>query len=269
MRSTLQAAIVLGLALVAAGQDREPAVSAAWLASKAWDDGAAIVSVFEGRVRRYGQWRPAEARTYVIREYFDAEELTKRDREDPALVPVLKANRLTSFLTGTYPYRLMHSLFWDRRTGELVKATGSSQEGCGLAFQRWDRRARALRYDTYWEGEGAGERALPMEGGAEFFEDELPFLGASLEDGRTITVYPTLTASNLRGWAGRKLVVARDGTTCTLSTPDGARWARFEYDETGALLRWSIEGREEFERKVKKRLFYWNHTGNGDEDLLQ
>ena len=268
MKRTLLLAVVAALLspLSPGGEEPEWRVDAAWFADRAWEDGAAEVSVFQGTFRKYGTWRDAQVRDYVIGEHLDAEELTKRERETD--VPVLKANRLVRFQTGTYEYRLMASLFFDRRDGQLVKATGSSQEGCGIAFQRWDRNARSLSYDTYWEGEGAGARELG-KGGHTFFVDELPFVAPRLARGAGITVLPSLTNSNLRGFGERALVVERSGATTSLVADDGSTWATFTIDGDGHLLAWTITGQQEFRRLVRKRLHYWEHTAPEDEELLR
>jgi len=267
----IQSMLVIALALVAAGRaatGSPPPVDTAWLADSSWSDGAAVVSLYHGRIKRYGAWREAEVRDYVIREYLDPEELTKRDAVGPGLIPVLKANRMTSFLTGTYPYRRMASLFFDRRDGSLVKGVGSSQDGCGIAFYRWDRNRRALSYDTYWEGEGAGSRPMPKRGD-EFFEEEIPFLAASLKAGATITVYSSLTRNKLGRDGPVRLTVARRGGRTTLAAADGTVWGSFVVDGKGSLESWTITGKQEFSRTVKKRLYYWELTKPGDEKLLR
>jgi len=265
-RALLIALATLLLPLGLGGKELEWRSEGAWFADEAWDDGAAVVSVFHGKYRKYGVWRDAEARDYAIREYFDARELTKRERETD--LRVLKANRLVRFQTGTYEYRLMASLFFDRADGQLVKATGSSQEGCGIAFRRWDRNARSLSHDTYWEGEGAGSRDFPKEGHT-FFVDELPFVAPRLPAGTPVTVFPSLTNSNWRGFRGRGFQVQRSGSTTELVAADGSTWATFTVDGEGHLLAWTIANEQEFSRTARKRMYYWEHTAPGDEELLQ
>lgn len=264
LRLIAHATILVPLAL--GGEELEWRTDATWFADKAWEDGAAVVSVFNGKFRKYGVWRDAEVRDYVIREFLDAEELTKRDRE--TALRVLKANRLVRFSTGTYEYRLMASLFFGRADGRLVKATGSSQEGCGIAFQRWDRNARALSHDTYWEGEGAGSRDLAKEG-HRFFLDELPYVAPRLPVGISVTVFPSLTNSNLRGFQGRALQVRRSGATTNLVADDDSTWASFTVDGDGHLLAWIIAGEQDFRRTARRRMYYWEHTAPGDEELLR
>jgi len=113
-----------------------------------------------------------------------------------------------------------------------------------------------------------GSRSLAKEGHA-FFVDELPFVAPRLPVGARITVFPTLTNSNLRGFGGRPLQVKRSGATTELLTDDGTARATFTVDDDGHVLAWTIAGEQEFRRLARKRLYYWEHTAPGDEELLR
>ncbi|MHC4448771.1 MAG: hypothetical protein ACYS0E_01350 [Planctomycetota bacterium] len=231
-----------------------------WLQDQAWDDGAAVVSVYRGRIKWYGEWRPAEVRHYLVREYLHPRRLTKQEPPDSKSIPVLKANILVSFRTGTYPYRQMGSLFFHRKTGDLIKAVGSSQEGCGASFQRWDLSGK-LRYDTYWDGEGSGERILP-KGSEQFFEDELPILAHLLRD-QKISILPSLVRSSVRKQPVISAAVVQDGRKVRVGDRS------YNYDQDGFLVKWTVPGREEFTRVSNKRFNYWEFSRNGDEKLLE
>jgi hypothetical protein len=285
-----RSALLLFVALAACEED-SPLADTGWLHARTWDDGKAVVSVYRGRFLRYGIWRDAEVRDYLVREFLDPMELTKRDRPVPGSIPVIKANRQLTFDTGTYGYRFMHSLFFHRETGHLVKAVAASQEGCGIVFLRWDARDRRLRFDSYWEGEGAGGIDLPKPPRS-FFADEIAFLGAMLEDGARITSYPALLRNRAGAPApasadpeecrdcapsgtlvgapsGESLTVARDGRICRLKDAAGKVVAEYAYDADGFLERWEIPGTQEFRRVSRARLYYWEFTKPGDERRLQ
>lgn len=234
------------------------AVDTTWFQSKHWEDGAADVSVFKGRVYKYGTWHDAEARDFLIREFMDSIELTKRDQASSKTVPVLKANRLIRFDTGPYDYRLMSSLFFERASGQLVKGVGSSQEACGLTFQRWDRASERLGFDSYWEGEGQGTQQASRRG-ISVFRDELPFLAARLSAGARLRVLPSLTSNSMRGHAQTpvRVRVTREGLTTRLLDDAGREFASFSYDLSGALDAWSYAGAEEFKRVSKQHSYYW------------
>lgn len=254
------------LALLLAACDERPAVDPAWFRSESWNDGKAVVCVYRGRLVRYGKWREAEVRDYLIREYLEPRELTKRDEVTAGLIPVLKVNRQVTFTTGTYQYRLMHSLFFHRESGELVKAVASSQEGCGLVFFRWDHGDRKLRWDSYWEGEGRGARGLPKRGQV-FFADELPFLAPHLRDGR-VRVHPSLLRNKLGSAPQAERTVHGEGRRAVVKDAAGAVTAEYVYDGDGFLERWTVPGAQEFERVARRRLYYWQFTDKGDEKRL-
>lgn len=254
------------LPLLVAACDEGPAVDSAWLRSARWDDGKAVVCVYRGRLMRYGHWREAEVRDYLIREYFDPRELTKRDEAGAGLIPVLKVNRHLTYTTGTYQYRLMHSLFFHRETGELVKAVASSQEGCGLVFLRWDFRDRKLRWDSYWEGEGMGARPLPKRGQV-FFADELPFLAPHLRDG-AVRVQPSLLRNRVGDEPESARMIHAEQRRAVVKDADGRVTAEFVYDADGFLERWTVPGAQEFTRVSCRRMYYWQFTDPGDEKRL-
>jgi hypothetical protein len=241
----------------------------------AWDDGMALVQVYRGRVRVYGAWRSAEVRDYMVREHLDPADLTKRDQPTPTTIPVLKANRMTQFETGSYGYRLMTSAFWRRGAAALVKGVGSCQNACGAVFLRWDAASGVLRADSYWEHEGRREWPLPAEPDRRF-ADELPFVAPWLADGALIELLPPLAATRLGDGSaagptaptGRAVRVLRSGGAVQLRDADGAVVATYEHDAQGELVAWSIAGAEEFRRVARWRGPYWQRTADGDRALV-
>lgn len=295
----------LGVALAAAcASPRAPAVveGAARFDDASWDDGLAVVSVFRGRIRRYGVWRAAEVRDYLVREYLDPGDLTKRDRPVGGEVPVVKANRLLSFETGTYGYRLMGSFFFHRGSGSLLRARGSCQNACGLVTQSWDAFSGRLRSDSYWEREGRSETSLAV-GDDWRFADELPFVAAAIPRGARLRVVAPMAAprSIVRPAppepveaggigigdlceecvapsdglppsgeavpttvAARSLSVEREGRTTRLVADDGTVEAEFLVDPNGFLESWTVRDEQVFERVAIFRAAYWELTAESD-----
>ena len=252
----------LVLLLVGAAGGESPALvhaDRAWLSDKSWDDGAAVISVFRGKLRWYGELRDAEVRHYAIREYLHPTKLTKMEPRDASAVPVIKVNVLVSFNTGTYPYRQMCSLFIHREHGTLVKATASSQDGCGVTHKRFA--GQTLSYDSYWGNEGVGEMKLTKNSDT-FFPEELAFLSGILT-GDTVDVLPSLLTSHLRG----KRATGVERTRNDRETKIGAM--TYRHDKDRFLEGWTGPGGESFTRVSKKRLYYWEYTGNGDEERLK
>jgi hypothetical protein len=277
-------------------------------AATAWDDGMAVVLAYRGRVKRYGTWREAEVKDYLVREFLDPLDLTKRDAPSAGDVRVIKVNRLLEFPTGSYDYRFMSSVFLRRDDGRLVKATGSCQNACGLVFQRWDANSEMLRSDSYWEGEGEAETPLPAERGWRF-ADEIPYVANRLPVGSEVTVLAPLASPRAIAappddsapmlsvlgigdrcaecespgslvtpvgvaWEeelvvpSRTLKVVREGRRTLLVAPDGTREAEFVYDEDGFLLRWTLRGEQEFRRVAAWRGAYWARTAPEDRSLM-
>lgn len=283
-----------------------PIQTSAQFADEAWDDGMAVLLVFAGRVKRYGVWRDAEIRDYLVREYLDPMDLTKRDIQGPALIPVLKANRLVSFETGSYDYRYMSSFFFRRDTTALVKGVGSCQNGCGLVHQRWDVSSGRLEIDSYWESEG---RATIQVAASDWrFADELPFLAHLLEDDSEVRTLPPLAAPRAAARRGqedeviltsfgigdacedclpmttgevpvskdmefvvpsRVLRVKREGRRTMFLSADGTIELQFEHDAEGFLLSFTVRDEQEFHRVAQFRGAYWERTDQADRRKLQ
>ncbi len=198
---------LLTVGCASTGGHRISSIGKAAFDDASWDDGMAVVSVFRGQFKRYGEWREAEVRDYVVREYLDPQDWTKRNGSDPDLVPVIKVNRMVQFPAGSYDYRLMSSLFFRRDDSRLVKGVGVCLNACGVVYQRWDRSSQRLVADSYWEHEGRTDSSWPAEVGSRF-ADELPFVAATLDSHRPVHVwsplaYPRSIAPREEGEAAR------------------------------------------------------------------
>jgi hypothetical protein len=290
---------------IASPSPRTPPGSAGF-PDASWNDGMALISVFRGRIRRYGVWRDALIRDYAIREYLDPADLTKRDAVVPGLVPVVKINRLTDFSTGTYDYHLTSSLFFRRDSGELLKGVGVCVNGCGVVFHRWDAVSRRLRSDSYWEKEGVVDIAL-SRGAQVRFADELPFVAGRLGDGTEIRVLPPLAsprsivrapaaddataslgigahcaaceehlgpaleteAPDARTVAAIPLRVERRGRTTRLVGPGGTVELEVRHDAHGFVESWTLRDEQTFRRVAWYRGPYWQKTRPEDASLLE
>ena len=158
--------------------------SAAWLQDeKYWGDGKAEFNIYDAEEVRYGQPRKCEVLHILVREPFAERDLVKAEPTTRGgTYPVIKLNQILHIPTGLYVYQQMHSAFWRCDTGELVKATLTSNDSCGNTYKEF----RALgglrglmgkgwRYEwrTYWEGMSAGEESVSAPADAIFY-DELP-----------------------------------------------------------------------------------------------
>ncbi len=148
-----------------------------WLQSDYWTDGKAEFNIYKGTASRYSQVRDVNSVLHIIvRENFAPEALVKADnwKQDGAY-PVLKLNQILDIPTGIYVYQQMHSNFWRVADGQLLKASLTSNDGCGNSFKNIELNGDQMTYswDTYWQGMVAGEEQLELLEDAIFY-DELP-----------------------------------------------------------------------------------------------
>ena len=170
--------------IVGIGASARAQFSAAWLQDeKYWGDGKAEFNFYDAVEMRYGQPRKCEIIHILVREPFAERDIVKAEANTPGgTYPVIKLNQILHIPTGVYVYQQMHSAFWRCDTGELVKATLTTNDSCGNTYKEF----RALgglrglmnpgwRYEwrTYWEGMSAGEENIGAAKDATFY-DELP-----------------------------------------------------------------------------------------------
>ena len=173
-------------------------VDTSWALSAVWDDGKAEVAVYDAVRVVYGKRRSYELTMITVKEMFNREFNVKTDSyERKDLFPVMKVNLSARIETDVYPYHYLTSLFFPRTSPhDVFKITGSSQEWCGNTFKRIQRTDSTYGYafDSYWDGEGAGIRTLPLN---VWFEDQLFYTLRALEFDKsktsfTVKVLPTL-----------------------------------------------------------------------------
>ena len=140
-----------------------------------WFDKAELTR-YETRQSRYGEIRDGESVLVFVTEPFLADEQVKHESgPGESAVPVLKLNRIRSFPTGVYDYRLMASVFHPVEPGGPdpagLKIAMSSIEWCGLVFQQVNRRDGTLKTQlrSYFQREGDQNVSLP----GVWTEDEL------------------------------------------------------------------------------------------------
>ena len=127
-----------------------------------WFDGTAEITSFQLSQNRYGEARQGSAVLIYVTEDFLAKEQVKANQKASNTYPVLKLNRIKNFITGIYPYSIMHSAF--TRLGHknpLVKTTTSIQEWCGQAYMQLNKRQNiAIKSHSYFEGEADQELSI-------------------------------------------------------------------------------------------------------------
>ena len=202
--------VLLIVFIVGIGVSARAQFSAAWLQDeKVWGDGKAEFNIYDAEEVRYGQPRKCEILHILVREPFAERDLVKAEPNTRGgTYPVIKLNQILHIPTGLYVYQQMHSAFWRCDTGELVKATLTSNDSCGNTYKEF----RALgglrglmgkgwRYEwrTYWEGMSAGKENVSAPADAIFY-DELPMRVRTIDFGKTkgafqIQLAPTVIKS--------------------------------------------------------------------------
>ncbi|RSK34556.1 hypothetical protein [Hymenobacter metallilatus] len=152
-----------------------------WAMNPLWEDGKAEVATYDAERVIYGEPRRFEYTLITVKEEFNQQYNVKTDdyqRQD--VFPVIKVNQFCSIPTPNYPYHFLTSLFFRRdQPVQLHKLTSSSQEWCGNTFKAItdDGLQYQQQYNSYWDGQGAGQRALRHD---VLFEDALPYTLRSL-----------------------------------------------------------------------------------------
>jgi hypothetical protein len=270
------------------------APSRAVLADKLWDDGKAEFSIYRGITPRYGQDRATEMRLIVVKEDLLNDTLVKSEAGPlpGKTVEAVKLNVVADFQTGTYTYHQMASVFFDRRTMEVLKEAMSHTESCGITYVRVAPRHGHWMHEahSYWEGEADREVPLDWPAGRErLFWDALPVsLRPWVAEGRTLAadvwILPSQISgrsplANTRPVAGRVHVRATE----TLQVPAGRFAARpidvvtaagtdrfwFAKDFPYPLLKMETSWGRSLALERTLRLDYWRHHMNGDERVLE
>jgi len=265
-------------ALLAPLAGAPPPFSPALLQDRLWDDGKAEYDIFDAVEMREGTARPARVVHLIVKEPFNAKLRVKADH--PPSIDVLKMNQVVDVPTGAYGYHQMHSSFWERATGALLKFSMTSNDSCGNAFKEgWIDAGRwRLLFHTYWDGEGDGERDLPLPGDG-VFADELPMKLRTLARfdpaQYTISLFPSVIGSKLGNPAFsaatvRILAPAPDGSIrVEVSHPGGVERFTFRKAAPHVLAAWSRPDGSSLKLRKSLRLDYWNHHAPGDEKLLE
>lgn len=136
-----------------------------------WDQGKAEYQSYTGSVTKYNEKRNSEHLMIIIKENFDEKKNVKSNKGKKE---VIKYNYLSRIPTGTYDYRQMMSMFFDRESGEVIKFTMSSQDGCGHTYMEYNKafKDNTLHYYSYMDDQGKINEKLPKKDFV--FYDSLP-----------------------------------------------------------------------------------------------
>ena len=278
------------------GGELEAQFSSNWLQDGVWGDGKAEFNIYEAQEVRYGQPRPAEILHIFVREPFAEKEGVKPEPGSKAAsYPVMKLNQILHIPTGVYVYQQMHSAFWRTDTGQLAKATLTSNDSCGNTYKEfrlrtglagWFRPGWQYEWRTYWEGMSRGESTLRAPESAIFY-DELPMRVRTIDFARgsgrfEIQLAPTIINSKAGAITFSSATVdwirATDGA---IEVSVGSAMVEGTAGKSGHADRFRLEARsphviQSWHRsdgsglKLKRslRLDYWNYHALGDKERV-
>jgi len=180
---------------------KEPVPGAAeYLGNEHWNKGNAEYQVYSlSDLNVYGTKRSSDGNIMLaVKEPWNSKHNVKGNN-DTMDSTVMKFSIFKSFQTGTYPYSYKADVFFNIKTGEVVKYTMGSQDGCGNNFMQYDRDGKhgKFMWHSYWDNQGIIHVSKPVTEFDTFF-DALPmYLRFRLkEDSYTAKVIQPLIANH-------------------------------------------------------------------------
>lgn len=144
--------------------------------SEYWYEGKAEINTYDLTQVRYGEVHPGQVNLIFVSEDFLTDEQVKNDNyTNPNSTPIIKTNMIRRFVTGTYDYSIMSSVFTPTKTDEqphTLKVTTSLQDWCGQTFTQLNYQGDGswrAQLRSYFEAEGDQDEKLQ----AAFLEDEV------------------------------------------------------------------------------------------------
>jgi hypothetical protein len=236
-----------------------------------WDDGQAEIAVYKAERPHYGQLYPSEITYYLVKEPFNPKEKVKSNTpEGDGVVPAIKLNQVITTPTGTYTYQQMHSAFWSKKAGTLLKASLSHHEACGSSYKEVLRSGDQFHYlaHTYWQGQSRVERSIALSS-TTWWQDELPFqLRRLVADDQPlpepIFLIPTMIHSKAGATGPKPATLQRDGFTVTVTHVGGKDQLTFDPEWPHIMTSWKQADGTRLTLKKHLRLDYWNHHDPDD-----
>lgn len=265
-----------------------------------WSDGQAEMQSYDFKQMRYGELREGTAVAIFVTEPFDVVQRVKVDRETDSSTIVLKLNLVQDFSTGVYDYNLMLSAFVNLKgrdqfaTGELLKASFSSQEWCGHVFSQLLPHSEYAELMTLSYFEGEEQRSTRITTSAQTLSEDALFHWARGLSVPTVTPGKTLPIQLLRSLKESRLqhrpteeisaVLEVAAETEMLKVDAGAFQVRRKSIQREDGLRWDFYVESAFPHRIiswKKsdgevasliksvRMSYWQLNRNTDTSALQ
>jgi len=247
-----------------------------FLTSPLWDDGKSEISIYEAKRYHYGRLYSSKIKYFLVKETFSEKETVKTDEyQSKDAIPVIKLNQVISTPTGTYDYQQMHSSFWSKETGKLLKFSTSHHEACGATYKQGLLKNGKLHVQgsTYWKDQSQINDALTISKNLWFY-DELPFRARLLvADGapakKNLKLVPSVIHSKAGSFQPEPASISIEATTVVINHAGGTDVLKFAPEWPHVMTSWQQADGESLILKKSLRLDYWNHHAPGDERLLK
>lgn len=143
----------------------------AFLENNHWDKGNAEYQLYDLTKKQYGADRQSKRSTIIlVKEPWNKSRNVKSSKN--ADTSVLKFTTIDFFRTGTYDYSYNINIFFDIKTGRVIKYLMSSHDGCGNSFMYYKGDGTFL-WHSYWNDHGLIEKSLSTDDFDTFY-DALP-----------------------------------------------------------------------------------------------
>lgn len=251
-----------------------------FLVNSYWDSGKAEFQVYDATIKKYGIHRKAVAKLIIVKESFHKANLVKTIHPEDT-VDVIKMNYIRTIPTGVYDYFQMASIFFDRKTGRILKFAVSSQDGCGTTFMEflWKNNRYHHHFHSYFDDQGDGE--VVIDNMNFVFYDALPVvLRFNLKDKKTysiklsdsmisnkakpITLYTALVSKQIVEEKKGKRIYA-----VTVKSPGKKDMFYFEKEFPHRMIKWQKNNGDELTMKKTRFFYYWNFTKPEFDDMMK
>jgi hypothetical protein len=267
-----------------------------WTSEAFWDGGKAEISVYEARLPREGSLRNGEVTHVLVKEdHFPQLDVKADNWKQVGLVPRIKFNEMIDMPTGVYSYHQMLSIFINRSDFSIPKIVFTSQEWCGQTSKELnagDSQKAKLSFNSYWDGEGKGEKTLDLSGNTLPYNALPVYLRAMIADKKKSAEMfllsdlvsnrvgnPTVQKATAVIERSEKLVIGKRAiaaakVTVTIQNQKKRLEDRFWFSEeelqpSYPMLRWERSDGGTYQLRKRLTEAYWELNRPGDEKLLK
>ncbi|MGF1679643.1 MAG: hypothetical protein ACFCUX_10675 [Candidatus Methylacidiphilales bacterium] len=201
---------------------------------------------------------------------------SRHARDPHDAIDVIKLNQVVTTPTGSYTYHQMHSAFWNKKDGALLKFTVSHHEACGASYQQglFQKGIFHFTAHTYWQDRHDVRESFEWSG-SDWFHDELPvqlrrLVAGNLTPPKQINLWPGTLSSRAPVMKSQPAVLEIKTFTARLRFEDGSgQTLTFSPDWPHVLTEWKQQDGSSLKLLKTQRLDYWNFHQPGDEKRLR